>query len=89
MAYTLKHQKVHWEVDLEAHVLIGRTQLEIEVIGDEPLTELRLNCRQCKVSVARMHISVHLQILSQALFAMCGLACTCINFGIVACEVVA
>lgn len=49
MAYTLKHQKVHWEVDLEARVLIGRTQLEIEVTGDELVTELRLNCRQCKV----------------------------------------
>jgi hypothetical protein len=47
MAFTLKHQKVHWEVDLDARALSGRAELQIEVT--ESLAELRLNCRQCKV----------------------------------------
>jgi len=47
MAFTLKHQKVHWEVDLDARALSGRAELHIEVT--ESLAELRLNCRQCKV----------------------------------------
>jgi hypothetical protein len=48
MTFTLKHQKVHWEVDLDARALSGRAELQIEVT--ESLAELRLNCRQCKVS---------------------------------------
>lgn len=49
--YTLRHQKVHWEVDLERRRLLGKTELHIEVDANvvRGLAQFRLNCRQCKV----------------------------------------
>eukprot|EP00038_Savillea_parva_P002322 m.113352 g.113352 ORF g.113352 m.113352 type:complete len:2116 (+) comp10798_c0_seq3:312-6659(+) len=51
--YVVKHQKVHWDVDLQQCALFGRTELLIEV-GEQDLESLRLNCRQCKVTKVKV-----------------------------------